>query len=70
MDGLRFSTSKGGLFISDDKELATPPWITLRKLESASLAFEKNDAGMRRKVVETVSSTGWFELHGDWSNYK
>ena len=39
MGGLRFSTSKGGAFLSDDKELATPPWTTLRKLESASLAF-------------------------------
>lgn len=37
MGGLRFSTSKGGPFMSDDKELATPPWTTLRKLESASL---------------------------------
>ena len=49
MGGLRFSTSKGGTFLSDDKELATPPWTTLRKLESASLAFEKNDDGMEEK---------------------
>ena len=39
MGGLRFSVSTGGPFISDDKELATPPWTTLRKLEAASLAF-------------------------------
>ena len=38
MGGLRFSTSKGGLFMSDDKELATPPWTTLRKLESGTLS--------------------------------
>ncbi|MBD5445257.1 MAG: type II toxin-antitoxin system HipA family toxin [Lachnospiraceae bacterium] len=43
MGGLRFCLSKGGTFLSDDKELSTPPWTTLRKLESASLAFEKND---------------------------
>ncbi|MBQ3545569.1 MAG: HipA N-terminal domain-containing protein [Lachnospiraceae bacterium] len=42
MGGLRFCTSKGGVFLSNDKELATPPWTTLRKLESASLAFEGN----------------------------
>lgn len=54
MGGLRFSTSKGGLFISDDKELATPSWITLRKLESASLAFEKNDAGMEEKWLKQL----------------
>lgn len=40
MGGLRFSVNEGGPFLSDDKELATPPWTTLRKLESASLAFE------------------------------
>ncbi len=38
MGGLRFTTSKGGEFLSNDKELTTPPWTTLRKLESASLA--------------------------------
>lgn len=32
MGGLRFSVSKGGAFLSDDKKLATPPWTTLRKL--------------------------------------
>ena len=42
MGGLRFFVGEGGPFLSDDKELATPPWTTLRKLESASLAFEKS----------------------------
>ena len=32
MGGLRFATSKGGPFVSDDKELATPPWTTLQNL--------------------------------------
>ena len=49
MGGLRFSVNEDGPFLSDDKELATPPWTTLRKLESASLAFEKNDDGMEEK---------------------
>lgn len=43
MGALRFSISKDGPFLSDDQGLATPPWTTLRKLESASYAFEKND---------------------------
>lgn len=54
MGGLRFSTSQGGAFLSDDKELATPPWTTLRKLESASLAFEKNDDGMEEKWLKQL----------------
>lgn len=58
MGGLRFSTSKGGTFLSDDKELATPPWTTLRKLESASLAFEKNDDGMEEKWLKQLIAPG------------
>ena len=58
MGGLRFSTSKGGPFISDDKELATPPWTTLRKLELASLAFEKNDDGMEEKWLKQLVAPG------------
>ncbi|MCM1541749.1 MAG: HipA domain-containing protein [Blautia sp.] len=44
------------------RELATPPWTTLRKLESASLAFEKNEDGLEEKwlqqLVEPGSSLG------------
>lgn len=58
MGGLRFSTSKGGLFLSDDKELATPPWTTLRKLESACLAFEKNDDGTEEKWLNQLVAPG------------
>lgn len=58
MGGLRFSAVKGGSFLSDDKELATPPWTTLRKLESASLAFEKNDDGMEEKWLKQLVASG------------
>ena len=58
MGGLRFSSSKGGPFMSDDKKLATPPWTTLRKLESASLAFEKNDDGMEEKWLKQLVAPG------------
>ena len=58
MGGLRFSTEQGGPFLSDDKELATPPWTTLRKLESASLAFEKNDDGMEEKWLKQLVAPG------------
>ena len=58
MGGLRFSISKNGAFLSNDKELATPPWTTLRKLESASLAFEKNDDGMEEKWLKQLVAPG------------
>ena len=58
MGGLRFSVSEGGPFLSDDKELATPPWTTLRKLESASLAFEKNEDGMEEKWLKQLLAPG------------
>jgi len=43
LGALRFSTEKSGQFLSMDKELSAPPWITLRALESASLAFESDE---------------------------
>ena len=58
MGGLRLSTSEGGPFLSNDKELATPPWTTRRKLESASLAFEKNDGGMEEKWLKQLIAPG------------
>lgn len=50
--------NEDGPFLSDDKELATPPWTTLRKLESASLAFEKNEDGMEEKWLKQLLAPG------------
>lgn len=58
MGGLRFCLKENGPFLSDDKELATPPWTTLRKLESASLAFEKNEDGMEEKWLKQLLAPG------------
>ena len=58
MGALRFSDVKDGPFLSNDKELATPPWTTLRKLESASLAFEKNEDGMEEKWLKQLVAPG------------
>ncbi len=58
MGGLRFSVNEDGPFLSNDKELATPPWTTLRKLESASLAFEKNEDGMEEKWLKQLLAPG------------
>ena len=43
LGALRFTTEKGGPFLSADSEMAAPPWILLRDLEAASLAYEKEE---------------------------
>lgn len=58
MGALRFCVSKGGPFLSDDQGMATPPWTTLRKLESASLAFEKNDDESEGKWLKQLVAPG------------
>ena len=58
MGGLRFAEKEGGPYLSDDQALATPPWTTLRKLESASLAFEKNEDGMEEKWLKQLLAPG------------
>ena len=58
MGGLRFSASKGGNFLSDDKEFITPPWTTLRELEAAALAFEKSDDTMMEKWLKQLLAPG------------
>ena len=55
---LRFSVSEDGPFLSDDRGLATPPWTTLRKLESASYAFEKNDNELEEKWLRQLIAPG------------
>ncbi|HWI93858.1 MAG TPA: HipA domain-containing protein [Flavisolibacter sp.] len=43
MGGLRFKTEEAGAFKSDDHQLSTPPWTSLRELEHASLQLEKEE---------------------------
>ncbi len=58
MGALRFSESENGPFVSDNKDLAAPPWTTLRRLEYASLAFEQNDDGMEEKWINQLIVPG------------
>lgn len=58
MGAIRFSISKDGPFLANDKSLTTPPWTTLRALESASLAFENNDDGMEEKWLKQLIAPG------------
>lgn len=43
MGALRFRLDTKGPFLADDAALAAPPWAELRKLQDASLHFEKDD---------------------------
>jgi serine/threonine-protein kinase HipA len=58
MGALRFSLEEGGQFESSDDALATPPWISLRKLESASIAFENDESGLEEKWLKQLLAPG------------
>lgn len=58
MGALRFKTEINGEFLSDNKELATPPWTTLRTLEAASLGFENDESGLEEKWLKQLLAPG------------
>ena len=58
MGALRFKNDENGEFLSCDKELATPPWTTLRTLESASMEFEKDESGTNEKWLKQLLAPG------------
>ena len=58
MGALRFSVDDGEHFLSDDNEYATPPWVSLRKLEAASLAYEMDEAGLNDKWLSQLIAPG------------
>ena len=45
MGALRFKEDENGPFLNNNKEMASPPWTSLRELEHASLELEKDIAG-------------------------
>lgn len=44
MGALRFKENVEGPFLNDNREMAAPPWTSLRKLQEASLHIEQKDA--------------------------
>ena len=44
MGALRFRLNKDGSFLNDNKELASPPWTSIRELEQISLRLEDDDS--------------------------
>lgn len=56
MGALRFSLEEGGPFLSRESDRAAPSWVSLRPLEAASLAFERdsdrfNDRWLRQLLA-------------------
>lgn len=58
MGALRFKMKEDGVFLSDDKGLAVPPWTMLRTLEAASLGFENDDSGLGEKWLKQLLAPG------------
>jgi serine/threonine-protein kinase HipA len=58
MGGLRFKTDVDGDFLSNDKDFATPPWTSLRELETAAVAFENDDTQLEEKWLRQLIAPG------------
>lgn len=43
MGALRFKLDDNGTFLNNNKEMAAPPWASLRELEQSSLKFEEDN---------------------------
>jgi len=56
MGALRFKEDLKGDFLNNNKELATPPWASLRDLEYASLQIEKDD------VIDNPEYLKWLNM--------
>ncbi len=44
MGALRFKEERAGVFMNDNKNMAVPPWTSIRELEQVSLMLEEDDA--------------------------
>ena len=50
MGALRFKEDEAGEFLNKNKEMASPPWTSIRELEEASLRFEEDDVDDTEKM--------------------
>lgn len=58
MGALRFSLQPDGPFLSFDSDMAAPPWVSLRELEAASLAFEKDEDELNDRWLMLLLAPG------------
>ncbi|MCY4562389.1 MAG: HipA domain-containing protein [Flavobacteriaceae bacterium] len=56
MGALRFKLEEDGQFLNDNKELATPPWTSLRNLEQLSLKLEDDN------VADSPEILNWLDM--------
>ncbi|WP_420386362.1 type II toxin-antitoxin system HipA family toxin [Roseivirga sp.] len=56
MGALRFKLSEEEPFLSDDRNLASPPWTSIRQLEEISLKLEEDD------VVDDPEYLNWLNM--------
>ncbi len=56
MGALRFKLDKEGVFLDDNKDLATPPWSSIRELEEISLRLEED------KSLEHPEYLKWLQM--------
>jgi serine/threonine-protein kinase HipA len=56
MGGLRFKLQEDGDFLNNHKQMAAPPWTSIRELEYASLQLERDD------VVNDPEYAQWLNL--------
>ena len=58
MGALRFKLDRDGDFLSNDSEVAAPPWTTLRTLEEASRNYEMDDDFLNDKWLKQLLKPG------------
>jgi serine/threonine-protein kinase HipA len=56
MGALRYKLNEDGPFLNDNKEMASPPWASLRKLEQISLRLEEDD------VIDDPEYLNWLNM--------
>ncbi len=56
MGAIRFKTDKEGPFLNDNREMASPPWTSLRELEQISLRLEEDD------VIDDPDYLKWLSI--------
>jgi len=56
MGALRFKSAEEGPFLNDNKNMASPPWTSLRELEQISLKLEDDD------VIEDPEYLKWLNM--------
>lgn len=58
MGALRYKTDMNGQFLSSDKELAAPPWTSLRQLENAARQLEESGENEGEKWLRQLLAPG------------